>query len=200
SPQLTVISSMTGQPVTAELTDSRYWRQHLRNTVRFADGVATLHAQGVGICIEIGPKPTLLGMAKTIYDLRFTIYESSSPDAIRVNRKSQIVNPVMLPSLRESQNDTQQILSSLGELYVRGVAIDWVALDRAYPRRKVLLPTYPFQRARYWIDAPPQKRGTALRPFIDKMTTSPLLAETIFETEFSVAALPLLREHRVYDT
>ncbi|MCB0105221.1 MAG: hypothetical protein KDE53_04920, partial [Caldilineaceae bacterium] len=50
----------------AELTDPRYWRQHLRNTVRFADGVATLHAQGVGICIEIGPKPTLLGMAEGV--------------------------------------------------------------------------------------------------------------------------------------
>ncbi|MCB0110957.1 MAG: polyketide synthase dehydratase domain-containing protein, partial [Caldilineaceae bacterium] len=116
-------------------------------------------------------------------------------------------HPVMLPSLRESQNDTYQMLTSLGELYVRGVEVDWVALDQAYPRRKLLLPTYPFQRARYWSDAPQPGRGSALRPrgaslraLIDKMTSSPLLAETIFETEFSVAALPWLREHRVYST
>jgi len=181
-PQVTVISSMSGQPVSAELTDPRYWRQHLRNTVRFADGLTTLHDQGIDICIEIGPKPTLLAIAEGILDPVDT------------------TAPLMLPSLRESQSDTQQMLTSLGELYVRGSEVNWPALDRAHVRRKMLLPTYPFQRARYWIDGPRQGAGEALCPLINTMISSPLLAETIFETEFSVTALPWLREHQVYDT
>ena len=56
-----------------------------------------------------------------------------------------------LPSLRESQDDWQQILATLSELYVRGVEVDWVEFNRGYQQRKVVLPTYPFQRERYWM-------------------------------------------------
>ncbi|MEM7125918.1 MAG: SDR family NAD(P)-dependent oxidoreductase [Chloroflexota bacterium] len=135
-PKMTVISSMTGQPVTDELTDPTYWRQHLRNTVRFGDGVATLHEAGINIFLEIGPGTTLLGMTQAIYD----------------NQKSKIVNPSMLPSLRKGQDDWRQMLTSLGGLYVRGVEIDWESFDAPYSQQKVQLPTYPFQRERYWIE------------------------------------------------
>ena len=105
----------------------------------------------------------------------------------------------MLPSVRENQSDWQQLLVSLGELYVRGVEIDWEGFDKDYKRRKVVLPTYPFQRQRYWVDVA-KKRQETLRPLIDKMTKSPLIKETIFETEFSVHALPFLTDHQVYGT
>ena len=107
----------------------------------------------------------------------------------------------LLPSLRQGQSDWQQMLSSLGELYVRGVEIDWLGFDGDYERRKLALPTYPFQRQRYWVEAPQQKRAAAsVRPLIDKITKLPLHAETVFEAEFSVAALPFLAEHQVYGT
>ena len=185
-PQCAVVSSMTGQLITHELTDPSYWCNHLRNTVRFADGVSTLRQQGCTVFLEIGPKPTLLGLAQTILE------------ATPFDPPSTIQSPILLPSLREGQNDWAPLLTSLGALYTCGVAIDWEGLERPYQRRKVPLPTYAFQRQRYWVEAPPQRAGAALRPLIDKLTQSPALKETIFETAFSLADLPFLAEHQVY--
>ena len=66
---------------------------------------------------------------------------------------SEVVTPLYLPSLREGHSDWQQMLTNLGELYVRGVKIDWIGFDKDYTRRKVVLPTYPFQRQRYWVES-----------------------------------------------
>lgn len=133
-PTRAVVSSMTGGLVANELTQASYWRQHLRNPVRFADGVVTLCKQGIDLCIEIGPKPTLLGIVGQCLE------GSSEPP------------PVLLPSLRDKRGDWQQILESAAELYVRGVDLNWDAIYGT-AQRKVIVPTYPFQRARYWISA-----------------------------------------------
>ncbi|MCX6046447.1 MAG: SDR family NAD(P)-dependent oxidoreductase, partial [Chloroflexi bacterium] len=188
-PRCGVVSSMTGQVVTRELTDPIYWRQHLRNTVRFDLGITTLHEQGIGIFLEIGPKPTLLGMAE----------QSLDKESGRQGDRGTSVPSLLLPSLREGHSDWQQLLTSLGILYGQGIQIDWVAFDRDYARRKVVLPTYPFQRQRYWLDGAKAKPATSLRPLIDKMTRLPVHQETVYETEFSVAALPFLADHRVYE-
>ncbi|MEZ4725553.1 MAG: polyketide synthase dehydratase domain-containing protein [Caldilineaceae bacterium] len=189
---------MTGRVVGDELTDPTYWRKHLRNTVRFGDGVATLHEQGVAIFVEIGAGATLLGMAQSIYDLRLTIDETASSSATLVNRKSKIVNPAMLPSLRKNQSDWQQMLTSLGALYVHGVAIDWEALEQGYHRRKVTLPTYPFQRERYWAQLAGTREAVRLTPLIDKLTRLPRHRETMSETQMNVERLPFLLDHRVF--
>ncbi|MEZ4727508.1 MAG: SDR family NAD(P)-dependent oxidoreductase [Caldilineaceae bacterium] len=206
-PKLPVVSSMTGQLVTHELTDPRYWRQHLRNTVRFADGVQTLQAQGCTLFLELGPKPTLLGMTQAIFDLGFGILDSPVGEAVlsTLNSKSKILNSVLLPSLHEDRPAWQQMLESLGQLYVHGVEVDWTgfhnAVSGAGTRRRVALPTYPFQRQRYWDELfkPQRPSAPSLRPLINKMTKSPAIKETIFETEFSLAALPFLADHLVYD-
>lgn len=140
APQIPVISSMTGELVSDELVNPIYWRKHLRNTVRFGDGVQTLSEQGVGILVEIGPKPTLLGMAGEIISGKDT---PTTPQP----------TTCYLPSLREGQSDGQQMLESLGALYTQGVEIDWEELDKENQRCKVVLPTYPFQRRRYWSQA-----------------------------------------------
>jgi microcystin synthetase protein McyG len=138
-PQVPVVSSMTGALVTTELTDPTYWRRHLRNPVRFADGVTTLAAHGVRLLIEIGPKPTLLGMVEQILEPQHTA--SAAP-------------VMLLPSLRDNRSDWQQMVESLGGLYVQGAALDWAGFDQARQRQKVHLPTYPFQRQRYWVALP----------------------------------------------
>ncbi|MCX6046450.1 MAG: type I polyketide synthase [Chloroflexi bacterium] len=189
-PRCGVVSSMTGQVVTRELADPVYWRQHLRNTVRFSQSVTTLHEQGIDIFLEIGPKPTLLGLVGE---------QSLDRESGRQGEKGASVPSLLLPSLREGQSDWQQLLTSLGALYNQGIPIDWVAFDRDYARHKVVLPTYPFQRQRYWLDGAKAKPATSLRPLIDKMTHLPLHHETVFETEFSVVALPWLADHRVYE-
>lgn len=136
-PNLLLVSNVTGKVADTEITRPDYWVRHVREAVRFADGVRTLHEQGINIFLEIGPTATLLGMA-----LRVSEEESTAPKG---------TTTCYLPSLRESQNDWQQMLASLGELYVHGVEIDWDAFHRGYQRRKVVLPTYPFQRQRYWL-------------------------------------------------
>ncbi|BAZ20881.1 beta-ketoacyl synthase [Kalymmatonema gypsitolerans NIES-4073] len=131
APQLTIISNLTGVPLTKEEISPDYWCRHLRSSVQFAKSLNTLHASGYEVFVEIGPKPTLLGMAR--------------------NCLSEEVG-VWLPSLRSGHEDWRVLLQSLGELYVRGADVDWSRFDRDYGRRRVILPTYPFQRQRYWVD------------------------------------------------
>ncbi|MGQ4807051.1 hypothetical protein NKDENANG_00389 [Candidatus Entotheonellaceae bacterium PAL068K] len=187
-PKVALVSNVTGRLVTHEVTMPDYWVCHIREAVRFADGMATLRAQSVGIFLEIGPKPTLLGMGQQGWEVE-------TQDSISISTST-----AWLPSLRPGRSDWQQMAESLSELYVRGVEVDWAGFDQDYGRRKVVLITYPFQRQRYWVEAPKQKRGReALRPLLDKKIRSPLHNTMIFETEFSVDLLPFLNDHRVYD-
>jgi len=131
APRIGLISNVTGELATAEIATPEYWCRHARQPVRFAASMETLHQQGYEVFVEIGPKPTLLGMARQCLPMNTGVW---------------------LPSLRSERSDWQQLLQSLGELYVRGVPIDWLGFDRDYPRRRVALPTYPFQRQRYWFE------------------------------------------------
>ena len=137
-PRIPLCSNVTGQIVTGEIATPAYWLKHLRQPVRFAAGVKTLHKEGFETFLEIGPKPALLGMAR----------QCLSDDDAEAG--------ILLPSLREGQEDWRQLLQSLGEWYVNGGVIDWTTFDKPPDdrptRRKVPLPTYPFQRQRYWID------------------------------------------------
>ncbi len=138
-PQIELVSSMTGQVVKpSEVTRTSYWRQHIRQPVRFSSAVETLYSQGSRVFIEIGPNPTLIAIGQRCL-----------PDN----------EAVWLPSLREGWDDWQQILESVAGLYVTGTTVDWETFHDPYPHRKLPLPTYPFQRARYWTDVtstPPQ--------------------------------------------
>ena len=131
-PQRQLISNITGSLATSEITTADYWVNHIVAPVRFADGIKTIDRE-CKIFLEVGSKPILLGMGRP----------SLSSD--RQN------HTLWLPSLRPRKKDWQQILQSLGALYVRGVAIDWQRFDRGYSRQKVSLPTYPFQRQSYWL-------------------------------------------------
>ena len=123
--------------VTGELADVRligradYWRRHAREPVQFAMAVRTLEEQGARIFLELGPNPVLLGMAQRCLKNRGQLW---------------------LPSLRAGRGDWLQMLESLQALYSAGADIDWAGVDRDYPRTRVALPTYPFQRRRYWLD------------------------------------------------
>ena len=139
SPKIGLISNVTGLLATAEVTTSDYWCSHVRQPVRFAASMETLHQQGYEVYVEIGPKPTLLGMGRNCL-----------PEGVGV----------WLPSLRSGTSDWQQMLQSLAELYVRGVPVDWSGFDQDYPRRRLQMPTYPFQRQRYWVEAKESKAAS----------------------------------------
>ena len=128
-PQIDLISNVTGKTATAEIATPEYWVNHVRQPVKFAQSMQTLHQEKYQLFLEIGPKPILLGMG------RQCLPEDGGS---------------WLPSLRPPQEDWQQMFTSLGQLYAQGVAINWSGFDRDYFRCKVALPTYPFQRQRYW--------------------------------------------------
>jgi acyl transferase domain-containing protein/thioesterase domain-containing protein len=152
-PRIPMISNVTGQ--IAKPDEWQYWVRHVRQPVRFADGIQTLRERRCNICLEIGPKPTLLGMAQAILDFEFSTLDSSSS---AMPPETQNPKLVLLPSLRKGQADWQPINESLAALYGQGIPIQWeaVAKTQGQPRlpRKVTLPTYPFQRQRFWVEWP----------------------------------------------
>jgi malonyl CoA-acyl carrier protein transacylase len=137
SPKIKLISNVTGELATAEIATPEYWCRHVRQAVKFAAGMETLHQQGYEVFLEIGPKPILLGMG------RYCLPEVGVSGRVPLQ---------WLPSLHQGREDCQQLFQSLGILYVCGVPVDWSGLDRDYPRRRLQLPTYPFQRQRYWAE------------------------------------------------
>ncbi len=163
-PEIDLLSNVTGAPaVPGQLTDPAYWVGHIRQPVRFADSIVALYQQGYRHFVEIGPHPVLLGMAR---------------------RCIEQDEAAWMPSLRKGKPDWQQLLESLGGLYVRGVEVDWEGFDRDYReqggRRRIELPTYPFQRERYWTPQPVRKQtGPAgTRP------ADPRLSELLYQVEW----------------
>jgi acyl transferase domain-containing protein len=151
-PVLRLVSNVTGQLAGDEIATPEYWVRHVREAVRFADGVATLREQGIEVLLEIGPRPVLLGMAEGREQGGREQGGREQGSREQGGREQGAERTALLPSLRPGQSDWQQLLSSLGELYVRGAAIDWEGFDRGYSRRKVALPTYPFQRQSFWVE------------------------------------------------
>ncbi len=180
-PQIPIISNVTGEKIFQKITTAQYWVDHVENPVKFAQSIKTLAKQGYEVFLEIGPKPILLSLG-----------QQCLPD----NQK------IWLPSLRPGIDDWQQMLDSLGQLYVRGAQIDWSGFDRGFNRSKVVLPTYPFQKQRYWKETVRSDSkaisSVKLHPLIDKKFQSPLSKDIFFESNFSIKILPFLADHRVY--
>ncbi|NES19344.1 MAG: GNAT family N-acetyltransferase, partial [Symploca sp. SIO3E6] len=129
-PKIPIISNVTGTIADKSIATADYWVEHVVKPVRFVPGIKTLAEQDIGIFLEIGPKPVLLGMGR---------------ECLIGSKK------IWLPSLRPGKPDWLQMLQSLGKLYVQGVKVDWLGFYSDAPPQKVVLPTYPWQRKRYWI-------------------------------------------------
>jgi len=135
-PQIPIVSSLYGRLGTdEEWTSAAYWSAQLRQAVRFADAVEKLMNQPGLALLEVGPGQTLTALAR------------QNP-ALKSNQATIASSP---RTCRESE--ANEFLSAAGQLWVAGVAIDWQALHGDKSRRRIPLPTYPFQRQRYWIDA-----------------------------------------------
>jgi acyl transferase domain-containing protein/acyl carrier protein len=139
TPKIPIVSTLTGTWMTPqEAGDAGYWARQLRQTVRFADALGEILKEPETVLLEIGPGQTLSALAK--------------------QQGTQAEARVVLSSLRhprDSQSDVAYMLNTLARLWTAGVAIDWAALHaRELDRRRIPLPTYPFERRRYWIDPP----------------------------------------------
>ncbi|MEI5103544.1 SDR family NAD(P)-dependent oxidoreductase [Streptomyces sp. PmtG] len=131
APAIPIVSTLTGAEATAEeLASAEYWVRHVREAVRFADAVSTLVADGVGTFVEVGPGGVLSALGR-----------ESAPDA------------AFVPVLRGDRPEETAVTTAAGQLHVRGVRVDWEAFLVERGSRWVDLPTYAFQRERYWLDA-----------------------------------------------
>ncbi|MCP4352170.1 MAG: SDR family NAD(P)-dependent oxidoreductase [Desulfobacterales bacterium] len=146
-PKINLISNLTGESATSEIATPAYWCRHVRSPVKFADSIKSLLRQDYEVFLETGPKPVLTGMARRIPDS--DILNSDEESKIK-NQKSKIL---YLPSMRPNMSDWHQMLLSLGELYVYGAPADWQNFDRDYSCKRIPLPTYPWQRQRYWVSS-----------------------------------------------
>jgi non-ribosomal peptide synthase protein (TIGR01720 family) len=134
-PALRWVSNVTGTWITpAEAVDPAYWARHLRGTVRLADCFATLAAEGrERVFIEAGPGRTLSSLVKR-----------QVPGCTAVNA---------LRHPRDPADDVETLLAALGRAWAAGVEPDWAAVHGGDARRRVVLPTYPFERRRFWMDS-----------------------------------------------
>lgn len=175
-PNIPWISTVTAAPVTTA-PDARYWCDHALNAVRFAEGMRALGEAGATDLVEIGPGNTLLALGR------------------------QCLNGTertWLGSLNK-RGECREILSSLGALYRRGYEIDWEEFNRPHRGRRVSLPTYPFERNRFWIDgdAAPRTSSPPETNLAGARLRSPL-TDVQFESVYSLARFPYLDDHRIY--
>ena len=185
APHCRIVSNVTGRVMTgAETISAAYWAQHARSPVQFAASVATLETLGCDAIVEIGPEPVLLGMARTLL---------------------RDGNVRALPSLHRGRSDWEQLLTSLAKLYVGGMTIDWNGFDRDYMRSRVDLPTYPFQRERFWVTTAANNRpstGAGQRSGHELLGVQLRSAAALvhFENELRPDRPRYLADHRVLGT
>ncbi len=143
-PKIPLVSNVTAQLADESITSPDYWVEHIIQPVKFADSFQFLWQQGIDIFLEIGAKPILSSIGKTI--LATDILKT---DVLETNVD---YSPVLLPSLSPKQSDEQVILNSIAQLYHQGIKINWQTFNQDYLPQGVKLPAYPFQRQRYWWD------------------------------------------------
>jgi myxalamid-type polyketide synthase MxaB len=189
APQIALISNVTGQRLRG-MEDTQadqdqswrhYWQEHIRRPVQFARGMETVRAEGCDVIVEIGPQPTLLGLGQRCW-----------PD-----EESDVL---WLASLRAGRTEWEQMLDSLAALAIRGCNIHWAGVDQDYARRRVILPTYPFQRQRHWADQQPMRwAGLAANAssLLGRQVHSPFVQGSLFESAWSTSSPAYFAQHQL---
>lgn len=184
APNVRIVSNLTGRVATPrELTEPAYWRRHVREAVRFGDGLQALQSLQLDLLIEVGPQPTLSSFAGQVFGER---------------------GPQRIASLRKGQDDWLQLLDALASVYLAGASIDWQAqaLQPVGARPPLTdLPSYAFQRERCWFRARPK----ALPTRAGRDTGHALLgarlrmagSTQLFESRVAADRPAFVRQHRV---
>lgn len=139
-PQLPYVSNRTGDFVTAaESASAAYWVEHLRRTVRFGEGLERFFRHTDWLLLEVGPGQTLSGLARQ-----------------HAEKPAEQVTLSSLPHRNDRQSDYSFLLNQLGRIWLAGARVDWRQLHADKNRRRVSLPTYPFERQRFWVEYQPE--------------------------------------------
>jgi acyl transferase domain-containing protein len=152
APKIPYISNVTGDWISPQLIESRsYWGQHVRQAVRFAEGISRiLSEKSPSILLEIGPGHTLGQLARAQFDPQ--------------RRQSVTVVTSMRHPTQTDVEDSAVVAYAIAQMAVRGVEPDWNTLEPSAGRQRVELPTYPFERKRYWIEKMPARASAASQP------------------------------------
>ncbi|WP_437050451.1 SDR family NAD(P)-dependent oxidoreductase [Streptomyces sp. enrichment culture] len=185
-PRIPLVSTVTGRTITTgEVTSPEYWAGHVRDTVRFSDAVRTLADDGVTTFLELGPDAVLSAMAA----------DTLPQDGAHC-----------LPLLRRTRPEPTEALTALAHLWTHGHPVDWTALHTT-PTRHVDLPTYPFQRQHYWIDAVAELgdvtalgQSSAGHPLLGAVLHRAGAEETILTGSLNTTTHPWLADHRIMGT
>ncbi|MER6338127.1 type I polyketide synthase, partial [Streptomyces tendae] len=138
SPRIPIVSNVTGELASAdELRSPEYWVRHARHAVRFADGVRYLEAKNVTTFLELGPDAVLTALAQDCVSAPTGPHEAIA----------------LLPTTRRDRSEERELLTGLAGAHLRGMSVDWSAYLRNTDARRVDLPTYAFQRSRYWQES-----------------------------------------------
>nr|UTI67673.1 AptF1 [Actinoallomurus sp. ID145808] len=179
-PSLGVVSGVTGR-LADELTDPAYWVRQVRDAVRFGDVVQTLRGEGVGLFVEAGPDGALTAMAA-----------DSADDA------------ALVPLLRRDHDEEQAAVTALGRIHACGHDVDWARFFTGRGARRVHLPTYAFQRQRYWLDAPASSgdaselgQDPANHPLLGAAVALPNSDGVLLTGRLSLRSHPWLADHVV---
>ncbi|MEU3189031.1 type I polyketide synthase, partial [Streptomyces sp. NPDC006923] len=187
APRIPVVSHLTGTVATAEeITDPEYWVRHVREAVRFLDGVRTLEEQGVTSYLELGPDGVLSAMAQ---------------DCLTGTEPS---TAVLTPALRKGHAEAEALTVAVARLLVAGHAPDWEAYFAGTGARRVELPTYAFQRDHYWLDAGVEAGdmvsaglGSAHHPLLGAAVSLADADGFLFTGRLSLQTHPWLADHRI---
>ncbi|MDX2694351.1 type I polyketide synthase [Streptomyces ipomoeae] len=185
APEIPLVSTVTGRIATeAELCSPEYWIEQVRQPVRFVDAVRTLAARQVTTTLELGPAGVLTAMVDDCVSGLGT------------------VTPVA--AVRSGSPEPVAVVSALGRLWSAGAAVDWPAFFApAGARRRADLPTYAFQRKRYWLEPGPatasgRSGGAADHPLLDSAVEIAGRDEMVLTARLSARSAPWLADHTVH--
>ena len=173
-PRVGFVSTLEARSVHGDrcsLTTPDYWVRHVREAVRFHDGMQALAAEGCDAMIEIGPAPHLLGLAR-----RFL-----KDNTLR-----------WMPSMRPGKDPWGTFLQAVADLYMAGATIDWARANRGLPGQRIEIPTYPYQTQRHWLE--PKEALTSEHPL-----ALPLLGEPVDSARLAADEVLYVGRHRASD-
>ena len=190
-PKLALISNLTGNVIGEnEQLDGNYWRRHARNAVQFKNGIDTMAEVGAELVIEVGPNAVLGPLVSMNWPERKSTGEIAS-------------EPKVLSTLLRNYDELplddydDGFVKAVAKAYESSAPIDFGGLFTGETRCRISLPSYAFQRERYWVDEPKRKRAISDHPLLGARQES-ARGEVIFENEFFPTDPVWLNDHRVY--
>ncbi|MFJ1546082.1 type I polyketide synthase [Streptomyces sp. NPDC088246] len=203
-PKLPLVTAVADRPATTEeICSPRYWMDHVRRPVRFADSVRYLRERGATHFVELGPDSVLSGLARDCLSGRRQTATANTA-AATPGGGADGPAPLVVPTLRGPRPETGALLTTVAALHAHGVDVDWHAVFAGRGARRTALPTYAFQRERYWLEAD-LRRSTAepeasSHPFLRAATSTADDDGLLLSGRLSLRDQPWLADHAVLDT